>query len=79
MYTSTVTKKGQVTIPIEIRRALDLNQADEVEFRLRKNSIVVTRKENDITKTFGILKSKSSVTLKDMEAAIRKRGGCDCD
>jgi AbrB family looped-hinge helix DNA binding protein len=29
---STVTRKGQVTIPIEIRRQLDIREGDRIEF-----------------------------------------------
>jgi antitoxin PrlF len=34
LRTSVVTRKGQVTIPIEIRRALGLEEGDQVLFRL---------------------------------------------
>jgi len=29
---STVTRKGQVTIPVEIRRRLDIHEGDRIEF-----------------------------------------------
>lgn len=32
MATSTLTSKGQITLPIEVRRSLDLNQGDKVDF-----------------------------------------------
>jgi len=31
-YSSTLTSKGQVTMPVEIRRALNLNAGDDLEF-----------------------------------------------
>jgi antitoxin PrlF len=34
LRTSVVTRKGQVTIPIEIRRELGLEEGDQVLFRL---------------------------------------------
>ncbi len=38
-----VTSKGQVTIPIEIRQALGINQETEVEFELLGNVIQVRK------------------------------------
>lgn len=32
MATATVTSKGQITIPVEVRRAMGLEPGDEVEF-----------------------------------------------
>jgi AbrB family looped-hinge helix DNA binding protein len=32
MSTATVTSKGQITIPVDVRRALDLEEGDRVEF-----------------------------------------------
>jgi AbrB family looped-hinge helix DNA binding protein len=32
MATATVTSKGQITIPVEVRRAMGLEAGDEVEF-----------------------------------------------
>ena len=33
-YISTVTSKGQVTVPVEIRRALGLKPQDKIVFRM---------------------------------------------
>ena len=33
-YITTVTQKGQVTIPSELRKALNINPKDKVAFRL---------------------------------------------
>ena len=38
---STVTRKGQVTIPVELRRQLDIHEGDLVEFTARDDTIQV--------------------------------------
>lgn len=73
MLTSRVTKKGQVTIPAQLRDALGLNPGDEVEFmRENKNRIVVIRRKKNVEESFGIVKVHLKVTLKDIEEAIEK-------
>jgi AbrB family looped-hinge helix DNA binding protein len=37
---STVTRKGQVTIPIEIRRRLGIHEGDQVEFVQEENGSI---------------------------------------
>ena len=38
-----VGEKGQVTIPVEFRRALGLHAGDEVEFEWRESELVLRR------------------------------------
>jgi AbrB family looped-hinge helix DNA binding protein len=40
-YIATLTTKGQVTVPVEIRRALDLKAQDKLIFRLANGKIEV--------------------------------------
>ena len=55
---STVTRKGQVTIPAEIRAALGLSQGDRVEFELEDSSVRLRpRKGSIVERTAGIFKS----------------------
>lgn len=37
--TSTITSKGQLTVPVEIRRALGLKQGDTVVFQLEGREV----------------------------------------
>lgn len=39
MTTAAVTLKGQVTIPVEIRRKLGLRQGSRVEFRVLEDRV----------------------------------------
>jgi len=77
MPTSTVTSKGQTTIPKEIREQLNLKPGDRVEFVTDADGrVVVLPATVDAAELAGILKPPSrSVTVEAMNQAIRKRGG----
>lgn len=74
MPTATMTSKGQVTIPKEVRDALHLATGHRIAFQVRSDGIVEMRPENvDLMSLRGILKSSvKGVTLQDMKEAIRK-------
>lgn len=40
---ATVTSKGQVTLPKDVREALDLNAGDKVLFRVHKDRAVLAK------------------------------------
>ena len=46
MYSAKVTSKGQVTVPVEIRRALGVNEGDFVAFEMRGDYAVVRRQRS---------------------------------
>lgn len=76
MATSTVTGKGQITIPIEVRQALRLDAGDRVEFveveQGRFEIVPATRSVTALKGMFG--KPKRTVSIDEMNAAIAKRG-----
>lgn len=76
MPTSTVTSKGQTTIPKEIREHLHLKPGDRVEFVTDEDGRVVVLAANvDVAELAGMLKPPAKpVTLEDMAQAVRKRG-----
>jgi AbrB family looped-hinge helix DNA binding protein len=39
--TSTITRKGQITIPIDIRRDLDWNEGDRISFEMDGDKVVL--------------------------------------
>ena len=41
---STLTSKGQITLPVVLRRLWDLNSGDEVDFTLQDDGRVLLRK-----------------------------------
>jgi AbrB family looped-hinge helix DNA binding protein len=54
---TVVTRKGQVTIPVDIRRALGIKEGDKVAFVVEDNQVKLTRKGSVVKQTAGALKS----------------------
>jgi AbrB family looped-hinge helix DNA binding protein len=80
MSTSTLTSKGQITIPAAVREALGVGAGDRVEFVEigpgRYEFIAATRPVTALKGMFG--KAVRTVSLDDMNAAVAKmarRGG----
>ena len=72
MPTSTLTTRGQTTIPKPIRDALDLQPGDRLEFTLQGDQVVVRRAEADLSALDGMLdrSGKQAVSIEDMNDAI---------
>ena len=77
MSTSTVTSKGQTTIPKDIRKRLNLHPGDRLEFVIDEDGrVLVLPASIDAAELAGMLKPPArQVTVEDMNRAIRKRGG----
>jgi AbrB family looped-hinge helix DNA binding protein len=62
MSESTITSKGQITIPKAVREALHLEVGDKVYFDVRDDGTVVLRARNaPVESLFGMLKDKSKL------------------
>ena len=75
MATATITSKGQVTIPKEVRDSLHLRAGHRLDFEIQKDGNVLIRPRTlDALKLYGMLKTKRSkpATLKEMDLAIAK-------
>jgi antitoxin PrlF len=77
MITATVTAKGQITIPAEIREALKLDAGDRVVFEEAEPGCYVFKPAQKVNVTvlkgmFG--KPKRVVSIEEMNAIITKRG-----
>jgi len=73
MSTSTLTSKGQLTIPKEIRDALQLKPGQTLEFRITEDGQALMRPRNpDVTALKGMIKPRRGlhVTLEQMSATI---------
>ena len=57
-HTSVVTRKGQVTIPAEIRRALDLQEGDTVTWIQEGEEIRLTAARYTVESAFGSVKPR---------------------
>lgn len=77
MSTSTLTSKGQTTIPKDVRKRLNLHPGDRLEFVIDEDGrVLVLPASVDASELAGILKRPArSVTVTEMNQAIRKRGG----
>lgn len=69
MAEAAVTSKGQITIPAEIRKQLNLNPQDKVVFTLLPNGTTVMRaKTRSVRSLRGSVKSKKKrVSINDMK------------
>jgi len=73
-FQATMTSKGQVTIPQEIREQLRLRRGQQLQFTIEdRNRVVITPIFTRLSELVGILpKPKRTVTIEQMDEAIRK-------
>ncbi|WP_454726275.1 MULTISPECIES: AbrB/MazE/SpoVT family DNA-binding domain-containing protein [Cupriavidus] len=77
MSTATLTSKGQVTIPVDVRTHLGLSTGDRVEFILNEGTgrYEVVPATSSVTALKGIIpKPAKPVSIEDMNAAIAEQG-----
>lgn len=76
MTTATVTSKGQITIPAHVRKALQVEPGDRLEFVEvdpgRFELVAATHCVTELKGMFG--KAKKHVWIEDMNKAIAARG-----
>ena len=77
MMTSTMTSKGQITIPKRIREMLGLQIHDRVVFTpVEDGKVLLTTETKSAEALFGLLKHKKPakpVPVEEMDRAIAKR------
>ena len=77
MVTSTLTTKGQTTVPKEIREQLGLSSGDRIEYIIEADGrVVILPATRRIAALAGTLKHRAGskpVTLEEMDQAIRTR------
>lgn len=67
-FLSSVSPKGQVTLPAEMRRALGIRTRDKVTLRLENDRIILEPATSKITQFFGMAPKLEGITV---EEAIR--------
>src|SRR5260370_4874921 len=75
MPQSTLTSKGQITIPKAVRDQLGLQTGDVVHFHVREDGVVEMRAQNsDLMSLFGMLRDKADgvLTLGEIDDAIAR-------
>jgi len=60
MKTATVTAKGQITLPVEIRRKLELHAGSRVAFEVRTDSAVLTPSSPGILRYAGSVRAAAN-------------------
>ena len=77
MLNSTVTSKGQVTIPKKIREFINVRTLDKIIFTpVEDGKVLITARQKSAYELFGMLKNRRQdrpVSLKEMDSTIRKR------
>ena len=74
MSTATITSKGQITIPAAIRAELKVGPGDRIEFvRTAEDRFEVLAATQEITNIRGMIKSTETVSIEDMNKAIKLR------
>ena len=79
MTTATITSKGQVTIPKDVRIRLGIGTGDRVEFvEIQDGVFQIVAATRDVQALKGIVpKPKKPVTIEDMSQAVTEMGGAD--
>ena len=79
MTTATITSKGQVTIPKDVRSRLGIGTGDRVEFvEIQDGVFQIVAATQDVQALKGIVpKPKKPVTIEEMNQAIAEMGGTD--
>jgi AbrB family looped-hinge helix DNA binding protein len=74
MAAATVTSKGQVTLPVEVRRRLGISAGTRLEFTVKDDDrLEVVRVGGSIRDVKGLLpRPRRTLSLQDMETAIAK-------
>lgn len=70
MSSTTMTVKGQVTIPAELRRKFGLKPGQKVIIEDDGDAMRLRPAVTDVSAAFGLVKSKRTVSLDDMDRAI---------
>ena len=71
----SVTTKGQVTVPVHIRRKLGLKPGDRVHFREERGRVYLEPEAAKVSDLFGIIKTTKTATLAQLRAAVAEGMG----
>lgn len=74
MSAATITAKGQLTLPKEVRSAMGVGPGDRVDFvRMEDGNFAVLPATHSVKKLKGLIpKPKTPVSLADMDNAIAR-------
>ena len=73
MDTSTITKKGQTTVPLRVREALKVRPRQRLEWTVRPDGSAVVRPMQSALGLFGSLRPKKTFPGRKVERAQTQR------
>ncbi|HYU25135.1 MAG TPA: type II toxin-antitoxin system PrlF family antitoxin [Thermoanaerobaculia bacterium] len=74
MPTSTLTTKGQTTVPKEVREALAVGPGDKLSWRISGGSVAVTTERPALLSFEGFIKNSSGDVVAEIAEARKRRG-----
>jgi len=76
MTSATITSKGQITIPADVRKALLVDAGDRVEFvEIEPGQYLFIAANRSVTELKGMFgKPEKTVTIEEMNRVIATRG-----
>jgi antitoxin PrlF len=77
MSTATLTSKGQITIPAQVRAELGVNTGDRIEFiEIGEGQFAIVAATRSVKELNGIFRGRvrKPVSIEEMNATIAKRG-----
>lgn len=76
MTTATITTKGQITIPVDVRQSLHIDAGDQVEFvEMEPGQYLFIAANRSVTELKGMFgKPKKIVSIEEMNRAIASQG-----
>ena len=76
MAGATITSKGQVTIPVQVRSAMGLDAGDRIEFvEVAKGQFAIVAATRSVRELKGLFQDRrrKPVSIEEMNAAIARR------
>jgi antitoxin PrlF len=76
MAGATITSKGQVTIPVQVRSALGLDAGDRIEFvEVEKGKFAIVAATRSVRELKGLFQDRrrKPVSVEEMNSAIARR------
>ena len=74
MPTSTITSKGQTTVPKEVRDALDLEPGSKLRWEVRGGTVAITTERPALWALAGCVKGGPDDPVQAVAEARRRRG-----
>lgn len=69
-YQATLTSKGQVTLPAQLRRKLGLHAGDSIVFREGENGWILERQASTLADLRGAVRLSRPITMGELDAMI---------